>query len=277
MTYRLTRMSVSRYVIAFRAVLVFLCAGPIMSLPAHSAQPETEGFRGWSWVGPKKKWSYKTTDSGQGPVQVGKTADRFEIRAGDCGKTGDYNDCKHDREHVAWNETGSTKLGTPVWYSLSVFIPASTPTKLQGDVNVILAEWRPVGPGQINLSIELQKDGLVAVVGSTTKKQKNDMKPPKPALWRSIDSQAPTDKWINFELEVMWSTGKDGQLVLYRDKMAVASLRGPNTVFNKPVHMQYGIYRPFVSKAGGPLPTQIIYFDNVKKASTREQLIPENN
>jgi hypothetical protein len=48
--------------------------------------------------------------------------------------------------------------------------------------------------------------------------------------------------------------------------------KGVNTAFNKAVHMQYGLYRPFVGDYGGPVPTQIVFFDNVHKAATEEQL-----
>ena len=47
-----------------------------------------------------------------------------------------------------------------------------------GEVNTILAEWRPEGPGQINLSIEVQKGRLAAIVGATEVEQEDDMEPP---------------------------------------------------------------------------------------------------
>ncbi len=241
-------------------VLALGCGG------AFSQDKETQGFGGWSWAGPKRHWSYEVVHRTEGPVRAGETSERFEIRAGDCGRTGDYNDCAHDREHIALNETSKTRLGKPVWYSFSVFIPQETPIVI-GTVNVILAEFRPTGPGQINLSIELQQGALVAVVGSTHQQQKNDMKPPPPAVWQPLEYPQ-NGRWYDFVVEAIWSTGNDGKLKIYVGDKLKLQFEGPNTAFERPVHMQYGVYRPFVSKSKQPLPRQVFFFDNIMKSNS---------
>jgi hypothetical protein len=35
-------------------------------------------------------------------------------------------------------------------------------------------------------------------------------------------------------------------------------------------YLKYGIYRSFVSRHGGPMPTQVVYYDEVKVGATRE-------
>ncbi len=260
--------------------LAMLCVAvvAVTAQPAFARSPkgpskEVTGFKGFSWVGPSNHgWNYKTTTADEGPVRSGAEADRFEIRAGDCGVVEGYDLCKHDREHVAWNETGSTKIGVPVAYSFSIYIPKDTPTSLP-NVNEILVEFRNVGGGQINLSIELQEGNLVAVVGATEAKQTDDMHPPKPALWKRLMRPKP-DMWIDFVLEAVWSHGKDGHLRLDVNGRRAFSLDGPNTAFKRAVHMQYGLYRPYVSKASAPLPTQVIYYDNIGKAPSRDKLPP---
>ncbi len=263
-----------RVIVSLAATAIVAFASPaVAKSPRHTS--ETTGFAGFSWVGPVRAWTYRTVTPDEGPVLAGKESERFEIRAGDCGKTGSYNDCAHDREHVAWNETSSTKIGRQVAYSFSFLIPKDSPTRVP-DLNIILAEFRNIGGGQINFSIELQPDGLVGVVGATKVQQTNDMHPPPIALWRAIDRNVKTDHWYNFALEVTWSPGKDGRLRLYLDDVLVVSLDGPNTAYKLPVHMQYGLYRPFASKAAGKLPIQIIYFDRVAKAKNREALPPSD-
>jgi hypothetical protein len=253
-----------RPVLVLSALSLLISSPVTQSLPASAISPEVTGFKGFSWVGPKRKWSYRMVEEGEGPVKEGKHSERFEIRAGDCGKTLDYNDCTHDREHIAWNETGSTKPGEPVRYTCSFYIDRDSPSFLNG-VSVILAEWRPTGPGQINLSIELQEGNLVAVVGSTQIKQQDDMTPPKPALWRAIAYNVQPGEWYDLALEAIWSRKQNGKIRLSVNNREVVEHDGPNTAFSRPVHMQYGIYRPFVSRAKAKLPTQVIYFDNIHK------------
>lgn len=238
---------------------------------ARTATPvENTGFKSWSWIGDRKAYSYRQTAAPDGAPMDGAYVERFEIRGGDCGKTGDYNDCAHDREHIGWNEDGSTPLDQEVWYSFSLMMPANE--RNMKDINTILAEFRPTGPGQINLSIELQKAELVAVVGSITVEQEDDMEPPPIAKWQSLGVLRP-GVWYHFVLGATWSRDAgQGRLTLFRNETQVMDFKGINTAFKKPVHMQYGLYRPFVGDFGGPVPTQIVYFDKVHKAATRAEL-----
>ena len=255
----------ARFLLLLLAAMLYIGSGSAFAAPV-----EVKGFSGFSWIGPKRKWTYRRIDASQGPVIDGKYSERFEIRAADCGTTLGYSDCAHDREHIGWNETGSTPLGRPVYYSISFLLEDGYPVSL-GPVNCILFEFRPVGPGQINLSVELQQEGLVAVVGAVKQKQTNDRKPPQPAAYQRLALPI-AGKWYHLEIEAVWSRSKDGKLRVYLDKKLVFSFDGPNTAFARPVHMQYGIYRPFVSKSKGKVPTQVIYYDRIRKASSREGL-----
>lgn len=231
---------------------------------------ENTGFDSFSWIGgPRKPHFYRQVQSPEDGPMEGAFVERFEIRAGDCGMTFDYNDCDHDREHIGWNEESLTPLAEEVWYSFSLMMPDVPDMK---EINTILAEFRPDGHGQINLSIEIQKGELVAVVGSTTIEQTNDLEPPPVAEWQSLGRLSP-GRWYDFVLEAVWSRDEaDGRLILSRGKSIWLDFRGANTAFGRPVHMQYGLYRPYVSGYGGDVPTQIVYFDKVHKASSRELL-----
>lgn len=238
---------------------------------ARTATPdENTGFKSWSWIGDRKAYAYRQTSAPGGEPMNGAFVERFEIRGGDCGRTNGYDDCAHDREHIGWNEEGSTPLGQEVWYSFSLMMP--TNERNMKDIDTILAEFRPTGPGQINLSIELQQGQLVAVVGSITVEQEDDMEPPPVAKWQSLGVLKP-GAWYHFVLRAIWSRdAAQGRLTLFRNDTQVMDFKGINTAFKKAVHMQYGLYRPFVGDFGGPVPTQIIFFDNVHKAASREQL-----
>lgn len=235
-----------------------------------TAKPdENTGFKGFSWIGDRKSYSYRQTGSPDDRPVAGAYMDRFEIHDGDCGRTGGYDQCAHDREHIGWNEEGSTPLRKEVWYSFSLMMPASPD---MGEINTILAEFRPVGAGQINLSVEVQQQQLVLVVGSTTVEQDDDMEPPPVAKWKSLGRMMPGE-WYDFIFRAVWSRGDDGYLLLTDGKGQVwLDFPGANTAFNKAVHMQYGLYRPFVGNHKGEVPTQIVYFDNVHKAGTEAGL-----
>lgn len=237
---------------------------------SQTATPtENTGFQSWSWIGKRQPYAYYQTTLSDAPLD-GAFLERFEIRDGDCGSTGNYNDCAHDREHIGWNEDGSTPLDQEVWYSFSLMMPTNEIN--MGDINTILAEFRPVGPGQINLSIELQKGELVAVVGSTTVEQKNDMEPPPIAKWHSFGMLNP-GHWYRFEVGATWSRNEsNGRIKIFLQGLPRMDFKGVNTAFNKAVHMQYGLYRPFVSGFKGTVPTQVVYFDNVHKAAKRDAL-----
>jgi hypothetical protein len=50
-----------------------------------------------------------------------------------------------------------------------------------------------------------------------------------------------------------------------------ADIKGPNTINTTPVYFKYGIYRSFVSRVQNR-PTQVLYFDEVRKGPTRESV-----
>jgi len=245
------------------------------SKAALRAKPtDNHGFGPWSWIGVRRGYSYQqlpTLPEGAKPRDVdGAFLERFEIRAGDCGKDGDYNQCEHDREHIGWNEERTTPLDQEVWYSFSLMAPVNP---AMGEVNTILAEWRPDGPGQINFSLELQGGRLAAIVGATEVEQEDDMEPPPIAKWGGLDYLVP-GTWYDYQLQAVFSRNpQKGKILLIKDGKVVFYYLGTNTAFDRPVHMQYGIYRPFTSKNGGDgLPTQIVYFDNVHKADSKAAL-----
>ena len=248
------------------------------SQAALSAMPtENTGFGPFSWIGVRKGYSYRQLaaplEKSDPQPMDGQYLERFEIRAGDCGNDGGYNQCKHDREHIGWNEEEVTPLDQEVWYSFSIMGPSNPD---MGEVNTILAEWRPEGPGQINLSIEVQKGRLAAIVGATEVEQEDDMEPPPITKWGGLDFLMP-GQWYDYQLQAVFSRDRQkGKLVLYKGTKVVFSYLGVNTAFDRPVHMQYGIYRPFASKSRDTaLPTQVIYFDNVKRADSRAGLSSE--
>ena len=41
----------------------------------------------------------------------------------------------------------------------------------------------------------------------------------------------------------------------------------------KSYYVKYGIYRSFVSRHSGPMPTQIVWFDEVKMGNTRQAVL----
>lgn len=61
------------------------------------------------------------------PTRRGGQAQRFEIRHGDCGKNSGWNDCTTDRQRVEMKERPKNSMSKPgkgVWYGYSILIPS---------------------------------------------------------------------------------------------------------------------------------------------------------
>lgn len=60
------------------------------------------------------------------PTRRGESAQRFEIRHGDCGRNNAWNDCINDRGRVEMKERRKNSISKPgreVWYGYSMLIP----------------------------------------------------------------------------------------------------------------------------------------------------------
>jgi len=186
--------------------------------------------------------------------------EKFEVRSGDCSSQPDWSDCRKDRERSELTHKGRDPIGRTYWYGWSIYIPADFPSIWP--VKVALGQWHQEGSHPVWM-IQHQQFGIYLddqVLGATRK------------YYKLADFREMRGKWTRFEFHVKWSKEDDGFFRAYANGEQVADYSG-RTSWENTQFFKYGIYRTYVSRVPGT-PTQIVYYANVRRASTREGLLP---
>ena len=84
-------------------------------------------------------------------------------------------------------------------------------------------------------------------------------------------------KWHDIVVNVKWSSDDDGFFRIWADGKLRADITGLANVLNNEaeIYFKYGLYRLNLGKFPGmtrKIPTQIVYFDEVRKGKTREDV-----
>lgn len=230
------------------------------------------------------------------PVRAGRKAQRFEVRAGDCAAQ----DCKTDRERAQYTIKKAWKYGSTQWVGFSVYLPEDFPTSARVDTTFAILHQRG---GPTNRDEGLLQDPPVAqfvmrgnavtlavhfLTGSPT-----DVRDETRVL-NLTDLGAMRGRWTDFLLHFDTSEGRQllevylngkkraaipdllslgaeyANLPVYQREAAIE-----NFISHRPkdYYFQYGIYRAFVSRHGGPMPTQILYVDEVRMGRSIETVL----
>lgn len=246
----------------------------------------------------KKKYRFAKVSS---PTRRGKVAQRFEIRHGDCGKSSGWNDCKNDRGRIERKENPKNKMSKPksgVWYGYSMLIPKDF--RSLGRANTILGQAKveknnmPLWALTFNDNpYLLYSDGSHCKLGSF-----NSWK----GKWIDVTIYA---NYATQGQSVYFELFKNGNSVCRRTKPIM-----PQKYANKSqkIGLKYGIYSSFVSRYldkyktknvnapaygqnhsnggkskspaqspfkydwGVQLPTHVVYYDEMRYGSTREEV-----
>lgn len=198
------------------------------------------------------------------PVYAGKRAERFELRQGDCSAQPGWSDCAMDRERVEMSELKPyTQLGQPTWYSWAVLFDQNWPDISPVTTTVGQFHQRDVSAPAV---LFIQRNGIYGLRIESAKSLyvNRDWYP-------LVSSQELRGRWHTVLVYARWSTGADGELMVWVNGQLKADIKGPNTINTTPVYFKYGIYRSFVSRVQNR-PTQVLYFDEVRKGPTRESV-----
>lgn len=76
------------------------------------------------------------------------------------------------------------------------------------------------------------------------------------------------DRWTDILIHFNSSAG--GNMEIYLNGSRRVSTANFIRFRPQSYYVKYGIYRSFVSRHGGPMPTQVVYYDEVRLANTRE-------
>lgn len=193
--------------------------------------------------------------------------ERFEVRAGDCSANRGWNDCTSDRERSELSERGTRNLeGSTWWYGWSLYVPAATPNVYP--TKLALGQFHQEG-SHVVWMFQNGRGGyhLDDQVNGRTRR------------YHELIPQAGfRGRWHRIEVQAHWSTGDDGFFRVWVNGEQKVNYTG-RTMTAERVYFKYGVYRSFLSRfrnATGAVvvPTQTVLFANVRRAESRQGLVP---
>lgn len=248
-----------------------LAAGHVLPAVAAEDLPE-DVASGWEFeksLKPNfKPWGYSVVSLQDGhPVRAGRQSIRFEVRPGDCSWNSiGHSDCDTDRERHELVQVGNTqKEGDDYWYAWSIYLPAGYP--VVHPVRVAL--------GQFHQHPEViwmfrNDDGGYAI---NRQEELNGTY----AYDKVLQDADMRGMWNDITARIRWSSGSDGRFETWINGVKVYDYTGPTIGKGNSAYFKFGIYRTFVShyarahgKAG--VPTQVVYFDEVRRGRSREEV-----
>lgn len=195
-----------------------------------------------------------------------KDIEVFELRHGDCFKDKTWNDCTNDRERIELKQKKSSFIDYQThWYGWSFYIPES-----YQDVSAVklsIAQFYDEGADEPAWMFQLNENGLYI-----------DNQYNKTGLVKLLVKKSELiKKWHTIQLEVISSKKSDGKLNIWVNGTEVFTYNGPTFKSNE-FYFKYGLYRSFLSRWKKPtkIPTQVIYFSNVKMGEKQKDLLPKN-
>ena len=194
--------------------------------------------------------------------------ERFEVRAGDCGSQSGWSDCKNDRERSELSDYNRDPNGSYRWYSWEFFVPMNYPNVYP--TKVALGQWHSVKSSP-NFMLQNSSGGLY-LDNQVTSNYDN-------AYTRLISKEDLRGKWHRITAEAKWSKDNDvGYFNVWVNGIQKVSYKG-RTMQKKAqgAYFKYGVYRSFLkryknSKNVDEVPTQIVYYVNVRKGGTRQEV-----
>jgi len=212
-------------------------------------------------------------------VLAGQRSQRFEVRPGDCHGDIKWNDCAMNRERSEISVTDPRFLpGSQTAISLNIYLPKDF--KDSNKVRTTLAQIHsrggpkgtagglPAKPPLIQFDLF---SGNFKMCWHRLSGKDGDIK--DECVWHDLTTlDQMVGRWTKLNFEFNTDLQKGSARVWINDQQKV-NIQHP-LVNYRPEHFffKYGIYRSFVTRHGGPLPTQIAFFDEIKIANTIEEI-----
>ena len=210
--------------------------------------------------------------TGSAPTQM---VERFEVKSGDCNRE----DCRRDRERselLQENTYRQTYSGKEYWYGWSIYVPEDcpdiTPTRNY------LGQWHEKSSYAVAWMVEKMGNSLyLNGHGFTAFATHNNSVSLYKNQWTLVSDDL-KGKWNRLEFHVKWSRDNDGFMYVWVNGKQIVEYRGP-TMKESSVYFKYGIYRSFMSRYEeaydvNRVPGQVIYYANVQRGRTRDEIQP---
>jgi len=256
-----------------------------------------DGFNGFFRSANDKPYGWSKVEKPD-PVRLGQYGQRFELRSGDCGSSGGWNDCSTDRERSEMSSHRKFHMGDEVWIAWSVFFPKNYWSS--DDFNTCVGQIHQSGgfngiaggfeshPPLIQMET---KEGYLSVMYHELSGEASNIED-RGLVTELVPLETLKGRWTDVMLHVKFSN-QDGFLEVYlngkkkydirkdanllvkhHDKLKQLKKETNFIIFEpKDFFFKYGIYRSFISrytnKTGAGVPTQVLYYDEVRVGNSR--------
>jgi len=242
-------------------------AQPVCEAKQPSNSFSTTGYRSLSTT----TWGHTRVSS---PVRLGQASQRFEVRAGDCAADPGWSDCANDRERseITVDQrfyANQTKAISWSFYLGQEFQDSPTVKTTLGQIY----SWHENKPSPIRgpvLQFELWNGQYQMcwhkITGTVSA-------PSERCQYYALTTlQEMKGKWTDVMVEI--NTSKTtGYAKVWLNGRLLVDIKEPVIFTEADYHfVKYGLYRSFVSRHGGPLPTQVAFFDEVRLADRISQV-----
>ncbi len=202
--------------------------------------------------------------------------ERFEVRAGDCGSQTSWNDCENDRERSELSQrTHRQKEGDTYWYAWEVYFPEDYPSVYP--TKTALGQFHQVN-GKPVFMFQNQTHSVKGQNKAESGGYHLDWhaKGKTKGFWPLINEKDLRGQWHRIEVQAKWTKQPDGYFNVWVDGERKVAFKG-QTMEKEQVYFKYGVYRSYLSRykeAHGEenLPTQVVYYRNVVRGESRDEV-----
>jgi len=211
-----------------------------------------------------KEWGYvvKEDITGSAPTKYIET---FELRDGDCYESLEWSDCKNDQERSELMQDKRENLANfDYWYGWSIYFPEDFETIYPSTV-----KFGRFKSKKENFEFKLKKKGLILEIKPANKDR---------AKYKLKHKRDLRGNWHKIEVHAKWTKKNSGFFKVWIDGEQKVDYSGP-TMKGQDIHFRYGISRQGMSKYKekynlNTIPTQRVFYSNVKRADSRKDLEP---
>lgn len=190
----------------------------------------------------------------------------FEVRPGDCGTDPGWSDCRNDRERSELSEVNKdNRPGSEYWYGWYIYFPQDYPNIYP--TKVALGQFHQDKSHPVWM---FQNGGGGYKLDDQVHGYSRD-------YYKLIDESELRGKWHKIEVQVRWAKNEKGYFRVWVNGVQKVDYIGQTMDANR-VYFKYGLYRSFISRSKKlfypkKVPAQKVYFANVKRGKSREDLM----
>ncbi|MGX9856112.1 heparin lyase I family protein [Limimaricola variabilis] len=213
------------------------------------------------------------------PVRAGRTAQYFELRHGDCGADRWHSDCATDRERTeVWLPDNQWGPGTLQWIGYSIYLPPDFPGidplgTVAGQIHMQggptnMRGGHPSQPGV--LLMDLNQSGYTACVIRLSGPRQAVQDDCLHVQIATLDQMR--GRWTDIQIGLDLRR-QGGSIEIWANGRLVKRVEGFHPHMGERYYFKYGLYRSFISRYPGRIPTQWVVFDEVRLGQSREEVV----